>query len=97
MNLSTWSIRHPVPPIAIFLVLVVLGLVSFLRLPVTAMPNIDLPIVQVTVAQPGAAPTELISQVVRPIEDQIANVQGVRHVTSTASDGSASLTVEFEL
>ncbi|MBB1497233.1 efflux RND transporter permease subunit [Paracoccus sp. MC1862] len=97
MNLSTWSIRHPVPPIAIFLVLLVLGLVSFMRLPVTAMPNIDLPIIQVTVGQPGAAPTELISQVVRPIEDQISNIQGMRHVTSTASDGAASLTVEFEL
>ena len=97
MNLSTWSIRHPVPPIAVFLVLIVLGLVSFLRLPVTAMPNVDLPIVSVTVAQPGAAPTELISQVVRPIEDAIANVQGMRHISATASDGSASLTVEFEL
>ena len=76
MNLSTWSIRHPVPPIAVFLVLIVLGLVSFLRLPVTAMPNVDLPIVSVTVAQPGAAPTELISQVVRPIEDAIAMSRG---------------------
>ena len=97
MNLSTWSIRHPVPPIAIFMVLVVLGLVSFLRLPVTAMPNIDLPIISVSIGQPGAAPTELTSQVVRPIEDAIANVQGVRHVSATASDGAASLTIEFEL
>ena len=52
---------------------------------------------QFGVAQPGAAPTELISQVVRPIEDAIANVQGMRHISATASDGSASLTVEFEL
>ena len=52
MNLSTWSIRHPVPPIAIFLVLLVVGLFSFQRLPVTAMPNIDLPIVSVSVGLP---------------------------------------------
>ena len=57
MNLSTWSIRHPVPPIAIFMVLVVLGLVSFMRLPVTAMPNVDLPIISVSIGQPGASPT----------------------------------------
>ncbi|HRO14029.1 MAG TPA: efflux RND transporter permease subunit [Paracoccus sp. (in: a-proteobacteria)] len=97
MNLSTWSIRHPVPPIAIFVVLVILGIFSFNRLPVTAMPNIDLPIVSVTIGQPGAAPAELTSQVVRPIEDSIANITGVRHMTSTAQDSSSSITVEFEL
>lgn len=97
MNLSTWSIRHPVPPIAIFLVLVVVGLVSFFRLPVTQFPNIDLPIVTVTVTQPGAAPSELITQVVQPIEDSIATIAGMRHISSTATDSSAVITVEFEL
>ena len=57
MNFSTWSIRQPVPAIAAFLVLLMIGLYSFHRLPVTAMPNIDLPLVSVTVAQPGAAPS----------------------------------------
>ncbi|MBU3028685.1 efflux RND transporter permease subunit [Paracoccus marinaquae] len=97
MNLSTWSIRHPVPPIAIFLVLVVVGLFSFSRLPVTAMPNIDLPIIGVTIDQPGAAPSELITQVIQPVEDSIAAVTGVRHITSTATDSTASITIEFEL
>ncbi|MCQ0968921.1 efflux RND transporter permease subunit (plasmid) [Paracoccus sp. TK19116] len=97
MNLSTWSIRHPVPPIAIFLVLLVVGLFSFQRLPVTAMPNIDLPIVSVTVAQPGAAPTELTTQVIQPIEDSISSITGVRHISATASDSAANITVEFEL
>lgn len=97
MNLATWSIRHPVPPIAIFVVLVLIGLFSFRNLPVTAMPNIDLPIVSVTVAQPGAAPSELIKQVIQPIEDSISSVTGVRHITSTATDSSASIIVEFEL
>ncbi|MDF3606069.1 efflux RND transporter permease subunit [Paracoccus sp. DMF-8] len=97
MNMSTWSIRHPVPPMAIFLVLVVLGLMSFRSLPVTAMPNIDLPFVSVSVSQPGAAPAELIRQVIQPIEDSIANVTGVRHITSTATDSAATLSIEFEL
>ena len=97
MNMSTWSIRHPVPPIAIFLVLILIGFYSFRQLAVTAMPNIDLPLVSVTVAQPGAAPSELVRQVIQPIEDSIASVTGVRHITSTASDSSASIMVEFEL
>ncbi|WP_299360238.1 efflux RND transporter permease subunit [uncultured Paracoccus sp.] len=97
MNLSTWSIRHPVPPIAIFLVLLIVGAVSFLRLPVTAMPNVDLPIVTVTVGQPGAGPSELVSQVARPIEDSIAAVTGVRHISTTAMDSALTITVEFEL
>ena len=97
MNLSTWSIRHPVPPIAVFLVLVVVGIFSFMRLPITQFPNIDLPIVTVTVSQPGAAPSELITQVIQPIEDSIDSIAGVRHQTSTATDSTAQITVEFEL
>lgn len=97
MNFSTLSIRHPVPPIAVFLVLLIVGLYSFMRLPVTAMPNIDLPIVQVTIDQPGAAPSELTTQVIQPVEDSIASVTGVRHITSTATDSTAVIVVEFEL
>ncbi|GGF56822.1 ABC transporter permease [Paracoccus acridae] len=97
MNFATLSIRHPVPPVAIFLVLLIVGLYSFNRLPVTAMPNIDLPLVQVTINQPGAAPSELTSQVLQPVEDSIASVTGVRHITSTATDSAAVIVVEFEL
>lgn len=97
MNFATWSIRHPVPPIAAFLVLLMVGLYSFMRLPVTAMPNIDLPLVSVVVAQPGAAPSELTRQVIQPIEDSIASITGVRHITSNATDSAARIYVEFEL
>ncbi|UXU73907.1 MULTISPECIES: efflux RND transporter permease subunit [unclassified Paracoccus (in: a-proteobacteria)] len=97
MNFSAWSIRHPVPPIALFVVLVLVGLYSFSRLPVTAMPNIDLPLVSVVVSQPGAAPSELTRQVVQPIEDSIASITGVRHITATATDSAARIYVEFEL
>lgn len=97
MNISTWSIRHPIQPIALFLVLVVAGLFSFRQLPVTQMPNIDLPIVTVAISQPGAAPTELITQVIQPVEDSIASVNGVRHISSTATDSTAEIMVEFEL
>ncbi|MCJ8517463.1 hydrophobe/amphiphile efflux-1 (HAE1) family protein [Pseudorhizobium tarimense] len=95
MNLSTWAIRNPVPPIALFLVLCILGFVSFFRMPVTQMPNVDLPVVTATIGLPGAAPPEVVSQVVQPVEAEMNDVPGVRHLTSTADDGVASFTVEF--
>ncbi len=97
MNMSTWSIRNPVPALALFLVLCVVGLVSFNRLPVTQFPNIDLPIIQIAVFQAGAAPAELTNQITRPIEDAVANVNGVDKVSSTASDSNVSITVQFTL
>ncbi len=97
MNFSTWSIRHPVPPIALFVVLVIVGLVSFVRLPVTRMPNIDLPVITVTIAQPGAAPSELTTQVIQPVEAAVSSIAGVRHIYARATEGVAAVTVEFEL
>jgi hydrophobe/amphiphile efflux-1 (HAE1) family protein len=97
MNVSTWAIRNPVPPLALFLVLCILGLVSFRQLPVTQFPNIDVPIITVTVGQPGAAPSEIATQIVKPIEDEVADISGVKHVTAVASDSAASITIEFAL
>ncbi len=97
MDMSTWAIRKPVPTLALFLALCIVGLVSFARLPVTQMPNIDIPIVTIAIAQPGAAPSEIVSQIIRPVETAVADVSGVTHVTSTATDSSASITIEFEL
>ena len=97
MNMSTWGIRNPVPVLALFLVLCVLGTVAFLRLPVTRFPNIDVPVVTVTIAQAGASPSELVSQVTKPVEDAIASVTGVKHITSVATDSLSSTTVEFQL
>jgi hydrophobe/amphiphile efflux-1 (HAE1) family protein len=97
MNMSTWAIRRPVPPLALFLVLVIVGLVSFFRLPVTQFPNIDIPIVTITVAQPGAAPSEIANQIIKPIEGSVSDVTGVDHVSAQALDGVASITIEFDL
>ncbi len=96
-NISAWSIRNPIPPIVLFLILMSLGYFSFMQLPVTRFPNIDVPIVKVTVTQSGAAPAELETQVTRKIEDAIAGVSGVKHQTSTVTEGSSILTIEFRL
>ena len=56
LNISAWAIRKPLPSIVLFIVLMMLGLVSFRALPITRFPNIDIPIVSVTITQAGAAP-----------------------------------------
>jgi len=96
-NISAWAIRHPVPSLVLFLVLMVLGLLSFKALPVTKFPNIDVPIIQVHVYQSGAAPSELETQVTKKVEDAISGVVGVKHITSTVTEGASLAVVEFEL
>ena len=95
MNISAWSIRSPMPAIVTSLVLVILGLFSFKSLPITRIPNIDIPIVQVSITQSGAAPGELETQVTRKIEDAIAGVNGIWHIMSAVSDGSSVTTIQF--
>jgi hydrophobe/amphiphile efflux-1 (HAE1) family protein len=97
MNISAWSIRNPVPSLVLFMVLMVLGLLSFQALPVTRFPNIDLPVIQARIYQSGAAPSELETQVTKRVEDAIAGVNGVKHITSSVTEGSSITTVEFRL
>lgn len=97
LNISAWSIRRPVPAIVLFCVLTLLGIISFMTMPVTRFPNIDIPLISVTVAQSGAAPAELESQVTKEVEDAVANITGVKHVMSTVSDGLSSTVIEFRL
>lgn len=97
LNISAWAIRKPVAPLVMFVVLTALGIVYFRGLPVTQMPNIDLPIVMVTVTQAGAAPSELETQVTKKIENTVAGVSGVKHITSSISEGASVTTIEFHL
>ncbi|HET9536547.1 MAG TPA: efflux RND transporter permease subunit, partial [Mesorhizobium sp.] len=96
-NISAWSIRNPVPPILLFLVLMALGVMSFAKLPVTRFPNIDVPLVSVTITDPGVAPSELETQVTKRIEDAVSNISGVKNVTSTITEGNSQTLVEFRL
>jgi hydrophobic/amphiphilic exporter-1 (mainly G- bacteria), HAE1 family len=97
INFSAWAIRNPVPPILLFAVLCLLGVISFMRLPVTKFPNIDVPVILVQVTQGGATPAELETQVTREVEDAVANITGVKHISSTVSDGVTSTAIEFRL
>lgn len=97
MNFSAWSIRNPIAPILLFIMLMMLGWQSFNSLPITRFPNIDVPLVAVTVGQSGAAPAELETQVTKQIEDAVAGIAGVKNITSTITDGASTTAVEFQM
>ncbi len=97
MNFSAWSIRNPVAPLLAFFMLMVLGWQSFNALPITRFPNIDVPLVAVTVAQVGAAPAEMESQVTKEIEDAVAGITGVKNVSSSVNDGVSTTAIEFRM
>lgn len=96
-NISAWAIRQPVPSLVLFVVLTILGWFSFTQLPVTKFPNVDIPIVSVQIIQPGAAPSELESQVTKKVEDAVASVTGIKHIISAVSEGQSITTIEFRL
>jgi HAE1 family hydrophobic/amphiphilic exporter-1 len=97
IRVSAWAIRTPIPVVLIMIALTLAGMVSYAMLPVKQQPNIELPIVVVTVTQSGSAPSEVETQITRPIENALAGIAGIRHVSSTVTLGSSVTTAEFEL
>lgn len=97
LRISSWAIRRPIPTIVLFFVLSVLGVFAFRQLPVNANPNVSFPIVSVSVDQAGASPEELENAVTRRVENAIAGMAGVRHITSTVTEGNSATMVEFQL
>ena len=96
-NISAWAIRHPLPPVVLFVVLLFMGVVAFVRLPVTADPDVSFPAVYVGVGQPGAAPQELEAQVMQKIEGAVAGIGNIDSITSWAVEGQANMMVQFEI
>jgi multidrug efflux pump subunit AcrB len=96
-NISAWSIRNPVPPIVLFILLLLAGIVSFNRMDVNDNPDITFPAVQVIVAQPGAAPSELETQVTQRIEAAVRSVNGVDEISSYVGEGNSRTFVQFDI
>ncbi|HWW47252.1 MAG TPA: efflux RND transporter permease subunit [Xanthobacteraceae bacterium] len=97
MNISAWSIRHPLPSVLFSIILLILGWTSFTRLAITRLPNADIPVISVAVAQFGAAPAEMETQITKIIEDGVSGVEGVRHISSSVTDGLSVTTIMFSL
>jgi multidrug efflux pump subunit AcrB len=97
MNVSAWCIRNPIPALMLFVLLTFGGIWSFQSMKVQNMPDLDFPTVTVSAALPSAAPAQLETEVARKIENSIATLQGLKHITTKAQDGSVTITAEFQL
>jgi HAE1 family hydrophobic/amphiphilic exporter-1 len=95
--ISAWAIRNPVPVALLFIGLVIAGLIAYAGLPVKQFPNIQFPVVAVTVTQSGAAPGEMETQITRPVEDAIAGITGVDNVQSVVTQGVSTTSIQFNM
>ena len=96
-NISAWSIRNPVVPIVLFIALTLAGVMAFMNMDVQNDPDIEFPVVVVSISQPGAAPSEITTQITQKVESAIRSVQGVRNIDASASEGNTTVSAEFEI
>lgn len=97
MNLSTWSIRNPIPVILFFLLISLAGVWGFKTLGVQDFPDLDMPGINVSLKLSGAAPAQLETEIARKVEDKIATLRGVKHLYTTITDGDVSMSVQFAI
>ncbi len=96
-NISAWAIRHPVTPMVLFVVLFFLGVAAFIRLPINLDPDISFPLVNINISQPGAAPTEMETQIAQKVEGSISSIGNVRNITTFIVEGQVNTFVQFEI
>jgi len=97
INVSSWSIRNPIPAVMLFVLLCFGGILSFNAMKVQNFPDIDLPTISVTASLPGAAPAQMETDVARKLENAMATLQGLKHIYTKVQDGAVSITAEFRL
>ena len=97
MTLSDLSIKNPVFAWMLMAGLILFGLIGFNAMGVSQMPDVEFPVVNVQLSWEGAAPEVMETDVVDVVEDAVMTVQGIRDISSSARQGSASVTIEFDL
>ena len=97
MNISAPFIRRPVGTLLLTLGVVLIGVVSFLRLPVAPLPKVDIPAIQVQANLPGASPATMAGTVASPLERRLGTIAGVNEMTSRSTLGSTSIALQFDL
>ncbi|MGC5832092.1 efflux RND transporter permease subunit [Ralstonia pseudosolanacearum] len=97
MNISSWSIRNPVPAVLCFILLTIFGLIGFHKLQVQDFPDMDLPTISISASLEGAAPSQLENEVARKIEDKLTSLSQLDHITTKITDGAVSISVSFKL
>jgi multidrug efflux pump subunit AcrB len=97
MNVSSWCIRNPIPAVMLFVLLTFAGLMSFSSMKIQNFPDLDLPTVIVTTTLEGASPSQLETDIARKIENTIATLQGLKHISTKVQDSVVKVTAEFRL
>src|SRR5207253_10961514 len=97
MNLSGPYVRRPVLAVVLTVSAVLFGVICYLQLPVSGLPTVDYPVIQVDVDYPGAGPETMAANVATPLERQFMQINGLELVTSKSTQGHAQLTLQFEL
>src|SRR3954468_15887874 len=97
MNPSRPFIMRPVATVLLMVALLLTGIVAYRELPVSALPQVDYPTIQVTTFYPGASPDVMASSVTAPLERQFGQVPGLTQMTSNSSEGSSVITLQFSL
>ncbi len=97
MNLSELFIKRPVMTGLLMIGILVFGIVAYRGLPVSALPNVDFPTIQVTGTPPGASPETMASAVALPLEKEFSLIAGIDSMTSTSTLGNTSITMQFSL
>ena len=97
MNLSRHFIERPVATLMLALAMALSGALAYTRLPVNDLPQVDFPTLRVSAALPGANPETMANTVATPLERQLATVAGIESMSSQSSQGSTSITLQFEL
>ncbi len=97
MNLSAIFIRRPVMTVLVMLTILFFGILAYRALPVSNLPDVDFPTIQVSVDYPGASPETIATNVVVPLEQQFTTIEGLKTMSSTSYTGSATIVLQFDL
>ncbi|HEY2068957.1 MAG TPA: efflux RND transporter permease subunit [Rhizomicrobium sp.] len=97
MNISEPFITKPVMTTLLMAALLIFGAFGYSILPVSELPNVDFPTIQVSASLPGADPATMAAAVATPLESQFSTIAGVSSMTSTSAQGSTSITIQFDL
>src|SRR5580698_10354353 len=97
MSLSAPFIARPIGTTLLTIAVGLAGVIAYLFLPVSALPQVDFPTIQVNAGLPGASPDTMASSVATPLERQFGRIAGITEMTSTSQLGSTSITMQFDL
>jgi hydrophobic/amphiphilic exporter-1 (mainly G- bacteria), HAE1 family len=97
MNIAAIFIRRPVMTTLVMLAIVLFGVMAYRQLPVSDLPNVDFPTIQIGASLPGASPETMASAVATPLERQFSTIAGIDSMSSVSSQGSTSITLQFNL